>query len=403
MIKIGTLKFSKHDGRGRVTADIDCDGFVAPLWFEVEEQYAEYLCYERSDAYVLGLLHYAMKFGHDIVCETPMTGRLYEQLTGQFLPPFYKVNGFGRDGGIGQNRKGFCTKITCEIAPEIDHHGPQAVATGISCGVDSLHVFATHSDITHACIWNGHGIDPHETVESRNAAWGNLIERAKNFSAEVGVDLIVGNTNFDRGCLKQLQWDGMTTQGNLFCIFSLQKLWQNYYVASDCAIDNFHMRQSLNEDPAHYEYFLFPLVSLKNMTIRMDGADCRRIEKIRALIGYAPSYKFLNTCWGIHEGHKNCSCFCPKCMRTMLALYCLGALDMYSSVYDVEYFKRHVSQYIAEYYRGCLHNDFFATEITPYLKNVHVGIGTKIAAWTIVLKKIFRKLIFGSPKSFQPS
>lgn len=37
------------------------------IWFKVEKKYEEYLCYERSDAFVIAVLNYAMRNKHDIV------------------------------------------------------------------------------------------------------------------------------------------------------------------------------------------------------------------------------------------------------------------------------------------------------------------------------------------------
>ena len=391
MIRIGTPSVIQTDTGWRLVAEIDVDSHKTSLWFETTEQYAKYLCFERGDAFVLGLLHYAMRYGHDVVSDAPLTDRLYEQLVGQFLPAFYKVNSFTTDRNLLVNGRGYPVKITCQTAPEIDHAGSCAIGTGVSCGVDSMHVFAKHPEITHGCIWNGHGITYQETSKIRASVWDNLKEQAQRFTERVGVELVVGNTNFDRGCLDGLQWDGMTTQGNLFCIFALQKLWKTYYVASDCGIENFRFKIRLTEDPAHYEYFLFPWVSMARIAIRMDGAEYTRIEKVRDLISYPPASDFLNTCWGAQEGHKNCSYKCVKCMRTMLSLHCLGALEKFSKVYDVEYFKKNYHQYIAELYRGWLQNDFFMTEMKPYYKNVKVPALVKFRALLIVMRKAILK------------
>lgn len=384
MIKIGSIEVFHAAGQARMTAEISVNGKSAPLWFEVEERYADYLCPERCDAYVLAVLHYAMRYGHDIECAVPMTDRLYEQLVGQFLPAFYKANA------------GHChsVQIRCPLAPEVEHseQGKPVVATGVSCGVDSLHVFARHPEITHGCIWNGHGRNWDETDDKRNQTWLALVDLAKRFTQHMGIELVIGNSNFDHGCIPEMMWDGMTTNGNLFCVFALQKLWSKYYIASDCAADIFKFNIALSEDPAHYEFFLFPFVTLPRLQILMDGADCRRIEKIRDLVDFEPAQKFLNTCWRLSDDHHNCSHECPKCIRTMLGLWIHGALDRFSGVYDVPYFRAHLAEYIAEVYRGSLQHDFFAEELMPYLHRIRIPMAVIIRAWSIVGKKAFLKL-----------
>ena len=398
-IKQPNVKFS--NGKARLLADLIVDGTVYPLWFEVDDKYGSYLCYERSDAFVLAVLYFAMRFGHDIETETPMTARLYEQLTGQYLPAFYKVNGMDRRGSL----RGYAVKITCPIASEIEHPvGGDCIGTGISCGVDSLHVFATHSDITHACIWHGHvmtGIQDQDTLDKRDMAWIGMRNRAQCFASEARVELIIGDTNFDNGCISGLQWDGMTTFGNLFCIFALQKLWRTYYIASDCDIMNFNIRfPTLVSDPARWEYFLFPHLALNSMSVRMDGHAHSRVEKVRDIVDYHLAQKYLNVCWRINEGHKNGTNDCPKCMRTLLNLQVLGAVDKFANVFDVDYYHSNFHEFLAEYYRCLLHNDLFALEMKPYFATQHYPLKIRAKAWWIVAKKIICKIIrFGKINS----
>ena len=69
MITIAKPIVEKQNGGGvRMSANVDVDGIKTPLWVEVPEEYGDYLCAERSDAFLLGLLHYALEFGHDIKC-----------------------------------------------------------------------------------------------------------------------------------------------------------------------------------------------------------------------------------------------------------------------------------------------------------------------------------------------
>ena len=85
MIEIGRPRISSDGNRARLSADVAVDGESHELWFEVEEKYKEYLCAERSDAFVLAMMQYAFHHRHDIKAVTPMTDRLYEQIVDQFL------------------------------------------------------------------------------------------------------------------------------------------------------------------------------------------------------------------------------------------------------------------------------------------------------------------------------
>lgn len=395
MITIGKPSVKTKDGHSRLEAEISIDDKTSVLWIEVAEEYGRFLCHERSDAFVLGLLHYAMKYGHDITCEAAMTERLYEQLTEQFLPAFFKINRFA-DWSSGCKGPGHGVKITAPLASEVPHpQGGNAIGTGVSCGVDSLHVFACHPEITHGCVWQVHGVTSEETEDKRNAGWGHLVTRSQSFVKERGIKLIIANSNFDRGAFENLQFDGSISYGNLFFILGLQKLWSRYYVASGYDVAEFRLDCGVNGDPAHYEWVLFQACSLDNIAILMDGVAQSRVEKIKDLANYEPAKKFLNVCHEITEDGSNCNHYCAKCMRTMLELDACNALESFSEVFDVEYYKSHFHEYLAELYRGYLQGNFFALELKPYFCNRHYPLKTKIAAWRIVLSKAIKKILRG--------
>ena len=394
MLTIKKPYLSKEGSLTRLCSEIDRDGEIRTLWFGVEEQYSKYLLFERADAFVIGLLQYAIRNGHDIVSEAPMTRRIYEQLTEQFLPCYNKMHGDFKE------KAGHAVQISCPLADEIPAAG-EAVGTGISCGVDSLHVFAAHSDITHACIWNMHGVTNDDTVENRKIGWKNLIDQARRFCEETNHKLIIGDTNFDRGCFEDLLFYGSTTYGNLFAIHCLQKLWRKYYVASGYAIKDFSLDRNVLEDPAHYEYLLFPFVSGNHFSIQLDAPEKPRIEKVRALVDYRPAYKYLNVCCNIHADGRNCTYLCPKCMRTVLNLWVWDSLDLFEGVFDVQYFKDHQEEFVAELYRGYIQHNPFATEMRPYFRNMKIPFGIKVKAARIVFKKAFLKLMRGGRTSYK--
>ena len=61
--------------------DPDCN-----LWFSVPAEYADHLCCERSNAFVIVMLWYAMVTGSDISFEAPISERLYNGLTQNLIP-----------------------------------------------------------------------------------------------------------------------------------------------------------------------------------------------------------------------------------------------------------------------------------------------------------------------------
>lgn len=383
MIVIKKPKLEVSDKGSRITADIVVGGKSYPLWFAVEAKYAPYLCYERSDAFVLAVLLYALRHSEDISCEVPMTDRLYEQLTEQFLTAFNKVNGCS-------------VKILAETAPEVEHPaGGDRVGSGISCGVDSLHVFAAHPEITTACIWSaGVGSSIKDFNELLSSRFSFMKQRSSEFAKNTHREFLAAETNYDGRSVPGLQWTCGFTSGNLFCVFALQKLWKKYYIASGYGASEYKFKlDDLNGDPSHFEYFLFPFCSLSKIQIRIDGAECDRVDKVRDLSAYEPAYNYLNVCWGGEAGLKNCTNHCTKCVRTLLEIDACGAIDKFGKVFDIEYYHKYRHEYLAEYYRGRIQKDPFAIEIIPYFDSMRFTTQEKLKALWIVAKKMLRKIL----------
>lgn len=72
MLFIGEPYIAQNGDRSRLVCDIGINRReTRTVWFEVDREYEKYLCTERSDAYVIGLLSWAMRAGHDITCTVP--------------------------------------------------------------------------------------------------------------------------------------------------------------------------------------------------------------------------------------------------------------------------------------------------------------------------------------------
>ena len=104
-------------------------------YFEFDKKYKNYLCDVRSDAFVMGLLTTAMENDMDIEFESPLSERLYYQLTTYYIPMVAKNN---------SNYPMYNIKI---IGPTDNTviSNMKAVATGCSGGVDSFYTIAKHS------------------------------------------------------------------------------------------------------------------------------------------------------------------------------------------------------------------------------------------------------------------
>lgn len=195
-MRIGAPRIERRGGRARLTAEIRIgEDDVRPLWFEVEEKYGQYLCAERADAFLIGLLNFAQRERLDIVCEAPVTARLLYQIRTYLIPSLARNSKVLHETRI---------EAPMDDTPMANAGG---VGTGISCGVDSLHVVKNYArspypglSLTHLCLnnvgafWSENG--------GRQYAW--QAEHARQFAREYGFELIVSDSNLARPSSKTI-------------------------------------------------------------------------------------------------------------------------------------------------------------------------------------------------------
>ena len=62
------------------------------VWFKVAKKYESYLCFERTDAFVIAVLNYAMRNRHDIRCDAPISEDLYYNIDRYLIDALVKYN-----------------------------------------------------------------------------------------------------------------------------------------------------------------------------------------------------------------------------------------------------------------------------------------------------------------------
>lgn len=372
MLKIKKPQLCTNDSaHTRLQAEIEQDGVSHIVWAEVDNKYTEYLCYERSDAFVIGLLHYAMKHNHDIVCEAPMGEYLYYQITTYLVDAISK--GSPQMHAIHIKADVDSEKLPCACK----------IGTGISCGIDSLHVLACQSgtslkrhNITHLAFNN---VGSHGEGERAKNLFTERRKQAESFCEEYGFELTEVNSNI----MDEFEQDHFITHTftSMFAVFCLQKLYSIYYYASGRQFADFSLNDT-NRDCSYYDLLLAEAFSTENMKIYSEGGTLSRLEKTRNVIEYPPSYKYLNVCTRTAD---NCN-RCEKCTRTLLALDVLGKLDCYKNVFDIEYYRKHKQKYLKTLLvKRFVHNVVY-TELYPYLKS-QIAFKTRIKAVPAICKE----------------
>lgn len=379
MIKIGKPQVKSDASTATLFTDITIDGDSKEVWFKVDKKYGEYLCYERGDAFVIAVLNYAMRNHHDIVSEAPLTEDLY-----------YNIDKYLVDAIAQYNNDFYRPQITAEVASEpLPCAG--AVGTGISCGVDSLHALACQTsmkfkkhNITHLTFNN---VGSHGEGERAEKLYHARLERPRRFAEEYGFEFVASDSNL-QNVVEQNHFKSHT-YSSMFAVYCLQKLYSVYYYASSgYKYHEFRLYDIPGSSCGSYEMLSLPLLSTHNLRIYSEGEGMSRMTKLKSVVKYAPSYKYLNVC--LDEGD-NCG-KCEKCVRTLLGLDALGALDKYSPVFDIAYYRKHKKWYLQQMLIQMAHGKHDYFEMYPYFKN-EITLGMRIKVLPYTFEGTVRKLI----------
>lgn len=356
MIVIHKPQLIEEKDYARLESVIEINGVQKTMYFQVERKYASYLCWERGDAFVVGLLSYAMRKNEDISCEAPLGEDLYYQLTTYLIDALCKGN-----------RIFHRIRIIAEIDSS-DMGNAGGVGTGISCGVDSLHVLAEYTDsrfkrhnLTHLLFNN---VGSHKEANKGSELYEIRKRLAEDFCRENQFDLVEVKANITDVILLDLYWkDHAYFDGAV--ILALQKLFSIYYYASSRTLFEFTLSGKDGGCAEYYESLLMESLSISSLKIYFEGSTLTRLEKTARIVDYTPSYKYLNVC---REEAYNCS-RCEKCIRTMLGLDALGKLDLYRNVFDLTYYREHFRENMVILYKEKLLNHSYHIELYPYYKD----------------------------------
>lgn len=368
MITIGKLYVVQINGKSRLVAETDIDGNKNEIWVEVDQKYGPYLCHERSDAFVIGILNYAMLNGHDITCTSPMGEDLYYQLTN------YLIDALTRESKT-LHKTVLITETDSSVLPSA-----QAIGTGISCGIDSLHTLSQQTNtrlkkhnITHLAF---HNVGSHGVGERAKTFFSGRKALVEQFAKEYGFDFVAVNSNI----MDIIPQNHFLTEiyTSTFAIYALQKLYATYYHASSYALSEFSLKESEKHAASQYELLFFYACSTKTLTLYDEGASLSRFEKTKLVTEYEPSYKYLNVCT---DQIANCN-RCEKCARTLLAIDALGKLDLYKQVFDINFYKKNRQSYYA------LMVEYYLKKDSDYIEVYHLLKGK--ASLSAKLKGAFR-------------
>lgn len=318
---------------------------------------------DRIDAHVWGILTLAMFMGYDIVSAIPISESLYYNLKYHFIPT------------LATNNKEWETiDIKVPTLPDIKSENRCIVATGISCGIDSLYSVQSHSTglpnshLLNTLAYFNAGSSYYQGDCSMQTELAEGRRRlAEKFAEEYGYNLLYIESNLPLIYSKYHAYSHVEnhTYIMLFCSYMIQGSIRHYYYSSGYSYNEFSFEaiEKIHGDASHYDLFTLKMASIGGMQYHSTGAEVTRFEKTRSLVNYEPAQRHLNVCV---QSLSNC-CTCSKCIRTIFTLEALGALEKFSDVFDIDKFQQRRSFWLQELYKAATYdNDILMQEILPY-------------------------------------
>lgn len=294
------------------------------LWLRTDAQTAEHFDESVSDAFILPALLMAMEKGVDLHIDNDVSDLLFfninthiQEILSIQSETFSKIHIF--PSGTKENKK-----------------NPSAVATGLSCGVDSFGAIYTHllssppksTKLTHLTQYN------HAQQRDYGGRWIQNIDRFKSVASQLDLPLVIIGTNFSAKILAPHTM--RHTYLNCSAAIAMDGLFSKYYYASTFNYSDINVTST--SDISRAEPIVLPLISTENIRFFSTGSEIPRTTKTEKITLIPMTGNFLDVCPKHSSDIINCS-KCYKCMRTMLTLDILNKLENYSSVFDIDGFR----------------------------------------------------------------
>ena len=285
---------------------------VGELWFRVPARWSSWI-HAGPEPAVAALAFLALALGEDIEVAQPLSARFhygFHQAAEHFRLWWPQLR------PVALRAPGLVSPPPSDAA---------AVASCFSGGVDSFHTLYAHLDgaapnpayrLTH--LFFAHGFD----IPLANPSYDAIAAEFEDLARALGLELIRVATNAREMLDAHLRWDqthgACIAAGALLLSGGLRRL----LVPST-------NRQSLLFLPCGSNPVTDPMLGTESLDIVHYGTHASRIEKILALADRREAQAHLRVCWQNVAGARNCG-RCVKCVKTMMPLAIVGALDQFS-------------------------------------------------------------------------
>ena len=368
-IKVGKPYIENmHNGKARLCSNIEKNGDQSVLYYEVEEEYCQFLNDDRCDAFVVGLINSCMFDGDDIICDGVLTEQLMFQLNMYYIPLISDL--FSDMNGI---------HITAATTNEpVVNVG--AIGTGNSGGVDSTYTMLKYSKeelksfkLTHVLFTN---ISTNDNDDNRIRT---LFERDLPMKIEaahyMGLKAVSVYTNLYSFYKQPGIFNHYFAQQYCSAPLALGKLFKAYYFSSTFKANDYSMDERFIVSSGRYDIFSLKTLTTSNLAFYSAGTEVDRMDKLDYIVDSDYSKKFLQVCsieqsaGGKNKAAKlNCG-YCNKCGRMIGLFYAQGKLEEYEDTFDLSFFYSNKAKFIGRNVEA--DQGAFAKKVIKMLKDNH--------------------------------
>lgn len=298
-VSVSKPEYSLEDGWHVAAASIS----INDKTFELKYRISEGPLAESSDPFLAAALFPAMKTGQPLHISGMVSPKLLaatqkmQETYHKWFPEFQKI------------------PLQAEPGSSEETNPASEVGLFFSGGVDSFYtLLKRNEEITKLVLINGF---MYETSSQRPKVTNEIRQVAK----EMKKSLIVVEVNIREFSDQYTYWEdqyagiAMASVGLL-----LSPQFRKIYFASSFSYEHWK--------PTAIHPLLEPLFSIEGLKFVIDGSEIDRPEKIALIAKSELALKTLRTC--SKQYSNNCG-QCEKCLRTMIALQAVGALDRCSA------------------------------------------------------------------------
>jgi hypothetical protein len=280
------------------------------------------------------------------------------------------------------------------------------VATGASCGVDSLTSIISHLGaaggpltLTHLALFDvgayGH--------TGRSQLVGRGVDRLESLCSRLGLAPLAVTTNLDDffdalGPVDYNVYASCHALRHAAAAHFLSGALSDYLYSS--GLSWAQTRVGASSDTSTLEPVFLPLIGTSTLRVHSTGSPLERTRKTELIAENPIAQETLDVCFASARtrariGGRNCG-VCMKCVRTIVTLDALGKLELFAGVFDLTEYRKRRGRLLAKRYAAAFfRKDVYTLDAFRFARARGLSVPTLAGAigrhgLGVVLRKIRR-------------